>query len=203
MSPLLCWEDAGGCGKGPGAPSDPDICVAPQEGQILGGFGSSSWSISLSWKQQCRCLRDENTSSAAPPPPDIWESGAAAPWSFPGLLTGATAHAVHGAGSCAAVLERSQPHVHRVRVSSALAPGGSGGSHGPCHPQDRSLVNPFSFGCAAVWHHPCQQKADFADGAVVTGGCWGAGAPGGLMLPVGCLCFALAQLQPVPLWQTR
>ena len=69
----------------------------PQERQILGGYGSSYQSICLSWKQQRRCLRDENTSSAAPPPPDIWESRGAAPWSFPALLIGAITHAAHHA----------------------------------------------------------------------------------------------------------
>lgn len=69
----------------------------PQERQILGGYGSSYQSICLSWKRQLRCLRDENTSSAAPPPPDIWESRAAAPWSFPALLIGAITHAAHRA----------------------------------------------------------------------------------------------------------
>lgn len=64
-----------------------------KERQILGGYRSSYQSTCLSWKQLRGCLQDENTSSAAPPPPDIWESRAAAPWSFPALLIGAITHA--------------------------------------------------------------------------------------------------------------
>lgn len=65
-------------------PSQPSsICILPlAEGLNLAGCGSSSRSICFSWKQLQGCLRDENTSSAAPPPPDIWESRATALWSF-------------------------------------------------------------------------------------------------------------------------
>lgn len=48
-------------------------------------------------EQQHRCLRDEHTSSAAPPPPDIWENRDAAPWSFPALLIGIITHAANDA----------------------------------------------------------------------------------------------------------
>jgi len=97
--PLPSWEDAGGCRKEPGAFSVPQHLTPSthERDRSLGGYGSSYRSICLSWKQRGRCLRDENTSSAAPPPPDIWESGAAAPWSFPALFTGAMTQAARRA----------------------------------------------------------------------------------------------------------
>lgn len=122
-TPWLLWEDAGDISKEPGAPSVLALAMVSQPStrrranpRRAPGLQELLPEHLPPLEQRHGCLRDENTSSAAPPPPDIWESRAAAPSSFPALLIGVITHAANHAerharargGSAASRRERAE-----------------------------------------------------------------------------------------------